>query len=237
MRPRTACLAGAACLIAAQLVASLLLVPRRPSSDLPEGYFAALPPGESVGILVIGGFRGLATDLLWMRALGAKDEGRYYQSVALFGLISRLQPRFERVWEYMSWDMAYNIAHQMDSDEARWAWYVAGVEAQAEGVRTNPQSPRLMRYLAWLFQHRGERHMRRVEAVAWDELLNPVLRPYGEDLLLEPGTTGHSVFQLAERCYRAAVRIEEAGVRQPAWVRRMVPLMIEKDGHRLRNRS
>jgi hypothetical protein len=237
MRPRSAILSGFACLVLAQVLATVVIVPRRPSSALPEGYFASLPPGEMVGILVLGGFRGLATDLLWLRAIGAKDDGRFYESVAVFDLISRLQPRFERVWEFMSWEMAYNISHEMDDADGRWAWYLAGVEAQVRGVEQNPQSTRLMRYLAWLFMHRGEHHLKRIEAAEWSRLLDPVLRHYGDDLVIGEHGPGLSAFELAERCYRACARLAEAGIRQPAWVQRMVPLVIEKDANLHRNRS
>ena len=106
-----------------------------------------LQPGEFAGTLLLGGFRGLVTDLLWMRALRAKDQGRYYESVALFQLISRVQPRFEQVWEYMAHDMSFNIAHQVEGQSEKWAWFLAGVQAQARGVERNPRSSRLWRYL------------------------------------------------------------------------------------------
>ena len=87
---------------------------------------------------MLGGFRGLAIDLLWMRATGAKDAGRFYESVALFQLISKTQPQFEVVWEYMAWDMAYNISAQLESREAKYAWFLS---ASAPQPRVPAQSP------------------------------------------------------------------------------------------------
>ncbi|MFW5829060.1 MAG: hypothetical protein ACOCXA_02260, partial [Planctomycetota bacterium] len=83
MRPRSVLALGLSCLLLAQLVGLYGVQPRRPASPLPEGWFGALPPGEQVGLLMLGGFRGLAIDLLWLRAVQAKRDGRFYESVAL----------------------------------------------------------------------------------------------------------------------------------------------------------
>lgn len=237
MRGGRALLIGLVLLGGAQFLATGPLAERRPASRLPSGFFQALPPGEQVGLLVLGGFRGLAIDLLWMRAIGAKDDGRFYESVAVFDLISRLQPRFERVWEYMAWDMAYNIAHEMDDADGRWAWFLAGLESNVRGCQLNPQSWRLLKHLAWMLQHRGDRFPERFAAADWRPLFGPLLAPYGADCAL-PEEGPISAFMLAERCYRAAVILADtAAVPMPAYVRRMVPLMIEMDGHRLANQG
>jgi hypothetical protein len=219
---------GIACLVLAQVVLSFGVVPKQPRSSLPEGWFADLPPGEQVGLLMLGGFRGLAIDLLWLRAVNAKDEGRFFESVALFDLISRVQPRFERVWEYMSWDLAYNIAHEMDDPDGKWSWFLAGVEVQARGTQQNPQSRRLLKQLAWLFHHKGESFTDRIVATDFSGLLNPILSRYDDSLMVNGA--GYSNYALAERCYFAAIDLADGvDIPMPAFIRRMGALMQEMD--------
>lgn len=234
---KTLLLAGCCCLMLAQMLAWDTATKRQEALETEQhGFYQALPPGEIAGTLLLGGFRGLATDLLWMRAVGAKQDGRFYESVALFELISRMQPRFEDVWQFMSWDMAYNIAHEVGDQEGRWAWFLEGIEANIRGCRLNPKSCRLLRNLAWMFAQKGESFMRRIEAEDWRPLLNELLAVHGDDLRLE--AAGVSCFHIAERCYRASVRLSAtAELQQPTFVRRMIPAMVEHDGNRLRNRG
>lgn len=243
MTPRAALLAGAACLLAAQLLASLAIKPLRSATVAAGETYAVLEPGEFAGTLLLGGFRGLACDLLWMRASAAKDSRRFFESVALFQAISRIQPRFEQIWEYMSWDMAYNIAVDVDDPAGKFSWYVAGLDANVRGSRRNPGSERLLRHLAWMFHHKGDTFPERVLAVDWSPLLDPLLddldrRLDGEPVERLPPGAGLSNFQLSERLYRLALRVAaHEGTPSPAFVRRMVPLAIEKDGNLRRNRG
>ncbi len=185
MRPRTCLLLGLVCLIAATLSAGAAWR-RRPlaaggvsAAFAPEGTaYVHLEPGEFAGTLLLGGMRGLVADLLWMRALNAKDHGRFYESVAVFGLIARVQPHFPVVWEYMAHDMALNIAREMDDPQEEWNWYLTGIEASLRGIGRNPESGRLLRHLAFLLYRKGEDHLARVETHDWSRLLNPLFTRY-----------------------------------------------------------
>ena len=243
MRPRTALIAGAACLLAAQLLASFALKPLRANTVAAGETFTALKPGEFAGTLLLGGFRGLACDLLWMRATTAKENRRFFESVALFQAISRIQPRFEQIWEYMSWDMAYNIAVEVDDPAGKFGWYLAGLDANVRGCRRNLGSERLLRHLAWMYHHKGDTFHERVLAAEWAPLLNPLIeeldaRIDGAPLERLPAGPGLSNFALSERVYRLALRVAaHEGKHVPAFVRRMVPLSLEKDGNLRRNRG
>jgi len=243
MKPRTALIAGAVCLIVAQVFASFAIKPLRATTVAAGETFTALKPGEFAGTLLLGGFRGLACDLLWMRASTAKDNRRFFESVALFQAISRIQPRFEQIWEYMSWDMAYNIAVEVDDPAGKWSWYLAGLDANVRGCQRNLGSERLLRHLAWMYHHKGDTFPERVLAAEWAPLVNPLIddldrRLDGPALERLPPGAGISNFQLSERIYRLALRVaEHEGKHVPAFVRRMVPLAVEKDGNLRRNRG
>ena len=244
MTPRLALILGLACLIAAQCLASFVLTPLRGGLVANRDVFGALKPGEFAGTLMLGGFRGLACDLLWLRAQRAKDEGRFYESVALAGSITRIQPRFEQIWEYLAWDMAYNLAAEVDDPAAKWAWFIAGIETNAEGCLRNPQGERLLRHLAWMFHHKGDDFRERIAGVSWARLVNPVLErlnerlPAAHRLTLLPAEPGIGNYGISALLYTAAERAADVnGLRLAPFVRRMVPLAVERDGNQMRNRG
>jgi hypothetical protein len=242
--PRSYLIAGLLCLVLAQVLASGVLTTMRSALVPNRDVYSALKPGEFAGTLMLGGFRGLACDLLWMRALQAKEQGHFYESVALGHTISQIQPRFEQIWEYMAWDMAYNIAYENDDENVKWAWFLAGLEVNATGCLRNPQSERLLRHLAWMFHHKGDDFRDRVEHATWARLINPVLAqvndqlPPDRRLELLPEAPGLGNFQLSELLYSATLRLAEVRHLQlHPYVRRMVAIAIERDGNRRRNRG
>ena len=248
MRSRTCLLLGIGCLLAAQGVSSLWCKPQRGELTPNRDVYEALTPGELAGTLMLGGFRGLACDLLWLRADSAKESGRFYESVALFEAISRIQPRFEQPWQFMSWDLAYNLSHEVEDRDAKWSWIIAGIDTNIRGVNRNPQSERLLRHLAWMFHHKGDLFHDKIEQVAWAERVNPLLKEVnarvkpGYQVELLPAGTGISNFTMSSRLYQACIALADGALDGKGWlsaqfVRRMVPLAMESDGNLKRNQS
>jgi hypothetical protein len=197
--------------------------------------FNELEAGEFAGTLLLGGMRGLVIDLLWLRASRASEEGRFYESVALYELISKVQPRFEIVWNHMAWHMAYNIAVEMATVEEKWSWFLAGITASATGVRRNPQGERVLRDLAWMMFHKGADYPDRVESHDWRPLLEPILVHTGRSAVFAPGTDN---FALAHALYRKSYDLAaHRGLHQPAFVQRMLPIALERSGDRQRQRG
>jgi hypothetical protein len=255
MSSRSACILGLLCLVAAYGLSAWVITPLRSapankaasgladSTHNPAAIYNTLKPGEFAGTLMLGGFRGLACDLLWLRANNAKDSGRFYESVALSQTIVKVQPRFEQIWEYLTWDMAYNIAAEVEDPQAKWSWFLAGLNVNVEGARRNPQSERLVRHLAWMFQHKGDSFRDEIEQANLSALINPLLSDINatisddEKIPLFTGA-GYGNFQYSERLYRATVlTAARNNKRLPPFVRRMIPIAIERDGNRLRNRG
>ncbi len=248
MKSRTCLVLGIGCLLAAQAVASWWCVPQRGELTPNRDVYEALTPGELAGTLMLGGFRGLACDLLWLRADSAKTNGRFYESVALFEAISRIQPRFEQPWQFMAWDLAYNLSHEVEDRDAKWSWVIAGIDTNIRGVVRNPQSERLLRHLAWLFHHKGDLFHDKIESVAWASRLNPLFAEInarslpGFHVELLPEGTGLSNFTLSARLYQACVALTDGNTDgknklTAQFVRRMVPLGLESDGNLKRNQS
>jgi len=115
------------------------------------------PPSLAFATVAMGAFRGLVVDILWMRADRLKDQGQFFDAKQLAEWITTLQPRFAAVWDFHSWNMAYNISVAIPATqpEERWRWVKNGYELlRDKGIPLNPKSIVLYRQLALIFQHK-----------------------------------------------------------------------------------
>jgi len=115
------------------------------------------PPSLAFATVAMGAFRGIVVDVLWIRADKLKEEGQFFDAKQLADWITILQPRFSAVWDFQSWNMAYNISVAMPADqwEQRWQWVRNGYELlRNKGIEKNPHSIILYRSLALIFQHK-----------------------------------------------------------------------------------
>ncbi len=115
------------------------------------------PPSLAFATVAMGAFRGLVVDILWLRAERLKEEGQFFDARQLAEWITKLQPRFAAVWDFQSWNMAYNISVAIPETqpEERWRWVKNGYELlRDQGIELNPRSILLYRQLAFIFQHK-----------------------------------------------------------------------------------
>lgn len=155
----TAAVVMVACLFGSGLMAQQV---RRERDNLklvvPVAGSATMPPHVAVVTAALGTFRGLAVDALWIRADALQDRGEFYEAQTLAQWITTLQPRFDRVWAFQAWNMAYNICDASQIAAERWGWISRGVNLlRAEGIPLNPQTPNLYFELSWLFRHKISR--------------------------------------------------------------------------------
>lgn len=112
------------------------------------------PPEVSLGI-AMGAFRGMFVNWLWIRANDLKEAGKYHEAVDLARTITRLQPRFPRVWAFHAWNLAYNISVSTNTPQERWNWVKAGIDlVRKEGIPANPSSTIVYREIAWIHLHK-----------------------------------------------------------------------------------
>lgn len=138
------------------------------------------PPEVAVGV-ALGAFRGMFTNILWMRAQKLKEQGKFYEAIELARTITRLQPRFPRVWGFHAWNMAYNISVATTTAEERWQWVDAGIRLlRDQGIPKNPNEMQIHRELAWIFIHKiqginddANHYYKRRLAREWTYLLGP----------------------------------------------------------------
>ena len=109
-----------------------------------------LPPLGAAGLLLLGGFRGVAVDILWLRVISLHQQRQYEEERSLIELITRLQPYYISVWVFQAWNIAYNISVQYPDAADQWQWVRNGIDFLKEGLRLNPRSGDLHFYLAVL---------------------------------------------------------------------------------------
>ncbi len=113
------------------------------------------PPVLALTTMALGGFRGLISNALWMRATDLQEEGKFFEMVQLADWITKLEPHFTHVWLVQSWNMAYNISVKFKDYKDRWRWVQRGIELlRDDGLRYNPHDVLMHRELAWFFQHK-----------------------------------------------------------------------------------
>jgi len=147
------------------------------------------PKEVALGI-AMGAFRGVFVNYLWIRANELKEEGRYYEAVDLAKTITRLQPRFPKVWAFHAWNLAYNISVTTQTPEERWAWVESGIRLlRNQGIPANNNDLILHKELAWIYLHKvqgfmddAHRYYKHQVAREWTIVLGaPPVRPLGAD--------------------------------------------------------
>lgn len=156
------------------------------------------PPSLAFATVAMGAFRGLVVDILWMRAEKLKEEGQFFDARQLAEWITQLQPRFASVWDFQSWNMAYNISVAIPASqpEERWRWVRNGYELlRDKGIVLNPKSILLYRQLAFIFQHKigavsddAHKYYKLQLAEMMEPLLGPADNEYFEALAKAPSS-------------------------------------------------
>src|SRR5246127_4526746 len=80
------------------------------------------PPVLAFTTVALGGFRGLISNALWMRAMDLQDEDKFFEMSQLADWITKLEPHFVQVWLVQAWNMAYNISVKFKDFPDRWRW-------------------------------------------------------------------------------------------------------------------
>lgn len=118
------------------------------------------PPVLAFTTVALGGFRGLISNLLWIRANQLQEDGKYFEMAQIASWITKLEPGFAQVWAVLAWNMAYNISVKFKDNPPgeygdRWRWVQRGIELlRDEGLRYNPNNALMYSELSWLFYHK-----------------------------------------------------------------------------------
>jgi hypothetical protein len=113
------------------------------------------PPVLAFTTVALGGFRGLISNFLWIRANDLQQDDKFFEAAQLATWITDLEPSFTQVWLFQGWNMAYNISVKFKDFPDRWRWVERGIQLlRDDGLRYNPDDLLIHRELAWFFQHK-----------------------------------------------------------------------------------
>ena len=111
------------------------------------------PPLLAFTTVALGGFRGLISNFLWMRANDLQQDDKFFEAAQLADWITDLEPHFAQVWAFQAWNMAWNISVKFKDAGDRWRWVDRGIELLRDnGLRYNPNNTLLYQQLGWIFQ-------------------------------------------------------------------------------------
>ncbi|HWW01703.1 MAG TPA: hypothetical protein VNZ64_18540 [Candidatus Acidoferrum sp.] len=152
------------------------------------------PPVLAFTTVALGGFRGLISNALWIRANDLQDDDKFFEMAQLADWITKLEPNFVQVWVNQAWNMAYNISVKFKDYGDRWRWVEQGIELlRDQGLRYNPNETLIYRELAWFFQHKMGANLDDANVyykVQWRDEMNKVFgnKPANFDELIHPQT-------------------------------------------------
>ncbi|HEY5297015.1 MAG TPA: hypothetical protein VIK59_03750 [Verrucomicrobiae bacterium] len=118
------------------------------------------PPLLAFTTVALGGFRGLISNYLWIRANDLQQDDKFFEAAQLADWITDLEPHFAQVWIFQAWNMAYNISVKFKENSPgnyadRWRWVEQGIELLRDrALRFNPDAVLIYRELSWFFQHK-----------------------------------------------------------------------------------
>jgi hypothetical protein len=150
------------------------------------------PPMLAFTTVALGGFRGLISNFLWIRANDLQQDDKFFEAVQLADWITKLEPTFPQVWIFQGWNMSYNISVKFKDFPDRWHWVERGIELMRDdGLRYNPNSVDIYREVAWQFQHKMGANLDDANMYyksQWALEMKPFFGPDGTnfDLLLNP---------------------------------------------------
>jgi hypothetical protein len=152
------------------------------------------PPMLAFTTVALGGFRGLISNFLWIRANDLQQDDKFFEAAQLANWITDLEPHFPQVWVFQGWNMTYNISVKFKDFPDRWRWVENGFSLlRDKGIHYNPEDVLIYRELAWDFQHKMGANLDDANIYyksQWAKEMTPFFGPKGTNLidLLHPQT-------------------------------------------------
>src|SRR5262249_27431326 len=79
--------------------------------DLGEAAIGQVDAGGfMMKLFLLGGFRGIVANYLWVRAEENKRDHDWDRLKSTVDLITKLQPHFLSIWTFQGWNLAYNVS-------------------------------------------------------------------------------------------------------------------------------
>jgi hypothetical protein len=152
------------------------------------------PPMLAFTTVALGGFRGLISNYLWIRANDLQQDDKFFEAAQLADWITDLEPHFGQVWVFQAWNMAWNISVKFKDFTDRWHWVEHGMELlRDDGLRYNPDNTLIYQWLGWIFQSKMGQNLDDANLYykqQWAEAMTPFFAPNGTNFsaLIHPQT-------------------------------------------------
>lgn len=141
------------------------------AEPLPVEMIQKIQPEAVTGLVMgaaLGGFRGIAADILWMKMDEYWHGGFWDRMVPLLRTVTLLDPHFLTAWDTAGWHFLYNLTVEADTkitdagkrgdEAARQQWQRErqkfvdnGLAVYKEGVAWNPDKYDLYMELGWSY--------------------------------------------------------------------------------------
>ncbi|MGN6135860.1 MAG: hypothetical protein ACTHOU_15335 [Aureliella sp.] len=123
----------------------------RSQYELGQADLGAIDPASESMRLATLGLRGVAVSILWQKAEYYKREQFWDNYSATLNQITKLEPHFVKVWDFLSWNLSYNISVEFDDYRQRYAWVKKGIDYLLTGTKYNRRKTDLPYELGWKF--------------------------------------------------------------------------------------
>ena len=115
-------------------------------------------PGEFATNFAIGGFRGIAVDILWMKIDELWHHGKWFEVIPFIRAITWMQPHFLEAWELGAWHLSYNLYAYAEEMPDREKYIYQGIRLLKEGLARNRNVYDLWFNLGWVYYNKLEHY-------------------------------------------------------------------------------
>jgi len=123
-----------------------------------------IKPGEFAILVALGGLRGVAADLLYLKADEFWQQGKWKEMLSLYRAITILQPRYVDYWSLAGFHLAWSLPFTAKTAEEKQKYIQQGIDFFKEGISYNPDVYKLYFDLAFIYDHKFSQYD---EAIKW----------------------------------------------------------------------
>ncbi len=116
----------------------------RDSYELSPAKLSEIDPGSETMKLASLGLRGIAVNILWLKATEFKEQKDWDNFASTLNSLVKIQPNFVKVWEYQGHNLSYNVAVEFDDYEQRYHWIKKGITFLTQGIPYNRRDHRII---------------------------------------------------------------------------------------------
>ena len=108
---------------------------------------------ETVKLATLG-MRGVAADILWMKANKFQMKKDWTNLSATLEQITKVEPNLIGPWRFQAWNLSYNVSVSFDLPGDKYYWLIRGVRFLEDGVWHNKREPRLLTDIGWFISYK-----------------------------------------------------------------------------------